>query len=120
MGVRVRVMSAVHQFTLHTSYCTTQISTLFTHAGETAFGCEPRWDERRAPAVMPLLPEVGGALLCFDYRCYHRGCANHSDAARPVGYVAFSTRPGVVSDAHNFPKGESLLVAAAAAATVVS
>ena len=77
---------------------------------ETALGSSPRWSERSAPAVMPLLPDVGGALLLFDYRLYHRGCANHSPHPRPVAYVAFSTRTGV-TDAHNFPS-DSLLAAA--------
>ena len=48
----------------------------------------------------PLMPEAAGALLMFDYRCYHRGRANHSGAPRQVGYVLFARRG--VHDTHNF------------------
>lgn len=69
---------------------------------ETAFGSKPRWDERKTHPVSPVMPIPGGHLLLFDYRCYHRGLANHSTSPRPIAYVAFSTRQGV-SDSHNFP-----------------
>ena len=85
---------------------------------ETALGSEPRWDEKRTATAAPTMSaEPGSAMLLFDYRCYHRGRANHSTAARPVAYVVFTTREGVV-DAHNFPSDRSLVREAAARSAV--
>ena len=30
-----------------------------------------------------------GEVMLFDYRCWHRGLANRSAAARPVVYLAY-------------------------------
>lgn len=77
---------------------------------ESAWGNEPRWDERRQ---LPVAPTLGvGEILLFDYRCYHRGLANRSAAPRPVGYVVYATRRGL-RDVHNFPS-ETLVAEAAA------
>lgn len=72
-----------------------------------AWGPQPRWDERRG---MTARPELGcGDMLLFDYRTYHRGTANRTDAPRPIGYLVYA-RSGV-ADTHNFP-AESLVAAA--------
>ena len=40
--------------------------------------------------VRPLL--AAGEVLLFDWRTWHRGCANTSDADRPVAYVTYARR----------------------------
>ncbi|KAL3908655.1 MAG: hypothetical protein SGPRY_009712 [Prymnesium sp.] len=65
---------------------------------EGTFGPRPEWDEGTPTALLEL--SVGEVLL-FDYRTYHRGCANTTDEPRPVGYLVYA-RQGV-SDTHNFP-----------------
>lgn len=40
--------------------------------------------------VRPLL--AAGEVLLFDWRTWHRGCANHSPADRPVAYVTYARR----------------------------
>ena len=86
---------------------------------DTPYGRVPRWDEARQCAVAPLLPRPAQDVLLFDYRVYHRGCANRSLLPRPVAYFAFSTRNGV-SDAHNFPSDVSLVAAAEEAAAAMA
>ena len=78
---------------------------------DSPLGPEPRWDASCTLPVAPLL--AAGDLLLFNYRTYHRGQANHSEAPRPVAYLVYA-REGV-SDSHNFPT-ESLVAAAADAA----
>ena len=40
--------------------------------------------------VRPLL--LAGEVLLFDWRTWHRGCANYSPADRPVAYVTYARR----------------------------
>ena len=40
-----------------------------------------------ATSIRPAL--AAGEILMFDYRCWHRGLANKSRAARPVVYLAY-------------------------------
>lgn len=40
--------------------------------------------------VRPLL--AAGEVLLFDWRTWHRGCANASPADRPVAYVTYARR----------------------------
>ena len=77
-------------------------------------GLEPKRGEGKVPPVSPLIEHPAGAVLVFNYKCYHRGLGNRTMEPRPIAYVAFATRD--VTDAHNFPSGLSLVEVANAAA----
>ena len=62
---------------------------LVTHRAETAEG--------RPRVVRPLL--APGEKLLFDWRRWHRCCANHSHTDRPVAYVTYARR-GVTGAAY--------------------
>lgn len=70
-----------------------------THVARDFAGGEIPWQD--ATQMEPLAPSLApGEILLFDYRLKHRGRANTTAAARPLGYFVFS-RPGL-SDAVNF------------------
>ena len=49
----------------------------------------------RATCLPPIRPLIeSGSLLLFDWRVWHRGCANRSDHERPVAYITYA-RKGV-------------------------
>ena len=76
-------------------------------------GVSPKRGEGKVPPVAPLVHEPAGAVLIFNYKCYHRGLGNHTMQPRPVAYVAFAARD--VTDAHNFPADQSLVADASQA-----
>lgn len=61
--------------------------------------------ETMATMVSPACP--AGGLLCFDYRCAHRGNANDG-RERAVAYIVVSTEEGVTDDS-NFHEMSLLL-----------
>lgn len=73
-----------------------------SHLDEAAADRAPVLTEDAAVMARMVSPGcAAGGLLCFDYRCIHRGLAN-ANRERAVAYIVIAMTPDAV-DGHNFP-----------------